>query len=393
MVCFQTRRKQMNKFLNILFLLCFLALSGYSQKDQESSDTFFVKGQLSAVTHYNPSNNLPLWFGGRYIPQVNYNLEFGSSNLIDFEASANMYGNVGTEPFNEAEWSGKIKPYRAWVRYSNQQFELRAGLQKINFGSANMLRPLMWFDQIDPRDPLRLTDGVWGILGRYYFLNNTNIWLWALYGNNNPRGWENTATSKNTPEFGGRLQLPVPKGEVALSYHNRKTIYEVSDEIISATESTENRLGFDARFDMAVGWWIEGSWMNNTKNIGILTNQTITNIGIDYTFGIGSGLYVIYEQLFAAYSEKTFDLSNSTNFSMLSMSYPIGLFDNMSAIVYYNWETKSMYNFLSWQKQFDKITLHTIAYWNPENYQIPTQGSSQNLYGGIGIQVMFVFNH
>jgi len=54
-------------------------------------------------------------------------------------------------------------------------------LQKINFGSATLFRLLMWFDRIDPRDPLKLTDGVYGLLLRYYFHNNTNIWLWGLY--------------------------------------------------------------------------------------------------------------------------------------------------------------------------------------------------------------------
>jgi hypothetical protein len=72
--------------------------------------------------------------------------------------------------FNSFSSNGDIKPYRLWARYSTSQLEIRAGLQKINFGSANILRPLMWFDQMDPRDPLQLTDGVWGILGRYYTL-------------------------------------------------------------------------------------------------------------------------------------------------------------------------------------------------------------------------------
>lgn len=35
----------------------------------------------------------------------------------------------------------------------------------------------MRFDQVDPRDPLKLTDGVRGLLGRYCFLNNADIWL------------------------------------------------------------------------------------------------------------------------------------------------------------------------------------------------------------------------
>jgi len=113
---------------------------------------------------------------------------------------------------------GHDKPYRFWARYSAKQVELRIGLQKINFGSASMLRPLMWFDQVDPRDPLMLTDGVWGILGRYYFLNNANIWLWGLYGNDNRKGWEIFNSQKTIPEFGGRLQIPVPKGESGFSF-------------------------------------------------------------------------------------------------------------------------------------------------------------------------------
>ena len=93
---------------------------------------------------------------------------------------------------------------------------VRGGLQKINFGSANLLRPLMWFDQIDPRDPLQLTDGVWGILGRYYFLNNANIWVWGLIGNDQRKGWEVIPSVKNKPEFGFRVQMPIPGNYLSL---------------------------------------------------------------------------------------------------------------------------------------------------------------------------------
>jgi len=79
----------------------------------------------------------------------------------------------------------------------------------------------MWFDQIDSRDPLQLTDDVWGLQARYYFPNIANIWLWGLYGNNERRGWEAVPVSKNIPEFGGRVQLPIPSGEIALSYNHR----------------------------------------------------------------------------------------------------------------------------------------------------------------------------
>jgi len=383
-------RYQILIWFTIPFVLIY---KGNSNANNSITDSLLFEGQLSALTHFNPGNELPLWLGGRYIPQLNYNLNLPGNKLLDFEISANIFGNGGINPFDEANWDGKIKPYRAWARFSTNQLEIRAGLQKINFGSASMLRPLMWFDQIDPRDPLRLTDGVWGILGRYYFLNNANIWLWGLYGNKNPRGWESAATGKNKPEFGGRVQLPLLKGEAGLSYHHRKAFYPEVDDPPTAITSKENRIGLDARFDMAVGWWVEGTLVANNRNVGIYTNQLMANIGADYTFGIGNGFYVIFEQLLASFDEDAFDFSNTINFSLLSASYPIGLFDNLNAIFYYNWGDNSLYNFISWQKQFDKITLHTIVYLNPENYQIPTQGSYQNLYGGFGIQLMFVFNH
>jgi hypothetical protein len=343
---------------------------------------------------YNSGNDLPVYLGGRYIPQLNYDLQLEKDNHIDFEASFNINGSAEFHPFDSLGTNWQLKPYRLWARYSSQQFEVRIGLQKINFGSASLLRPLMWFDQVDPRDPLRLTDGVWGILGRYYFLNNANIWLWVLYGNKNPKGWEFVGTNRHFPEAGGRVQIPVPAGEAALSYH-----YRIADTrnlggiVPQFSEVRENRIGFDIKLDLVAGLWFEGTWVTKNKKLGIYTNQEIFNTGIDYTFGIGNGLYVVYEQLIATNDEKAFNFKNSTSFSLLSLSYPAGLFDNISGIVYYDWKNSSAYNFLNWQKQFRNITLYIIGYWNPEDYNIPAQGSDHNLYAGKGIQIMLVLNH
>ena len=385
----------MNKFLAILFSASILSLHLKAQdEDSEFHDSLTFQGQLSSVLHFNNGNELPLLLSGRYIPQINYNIYLKNNSLIDFEYSANIFGNAQFDPFTDNEFSGKIKNYRAWARYSTRQFELRAGLQKINFGSATMLRPLMWFDQIDPRDPLGLTDGVWGILGRYYFLNNANIWLWGLYGNNKPKGWEISGTSKNTIEIGGRIQVPVPKGETALSFHHRQAdLSEISPAFANYTAVPEYRVGFDARLDLIVGLWLEGSWNTKNAELGVFTNQELLNIGTDYTFGIGNGLGAIFEQLLLSYDENPFAFKNTTSFSLLNLSYPIGLFDRLSAIIYYNWTDSKAYNFINWQKQFDKITLYLMAYWNPEVYHIPTQINEQSLYGGKGIQLMFVINH
>jgi hypothetical protein len=380
----------MHKVRHILSVLSILTFSVISF----AQDSLKIKGQASGWINYNFVNHPPLYFGGRYIPQLNYNLDLKNDHKIDFEASMNLNGSAGFNPFDSLKATAQLKPYRLWIRYSTRQFELRAGLQKINFGSASILRPLMWFDQIDPRDPLKLTDGVWGLLGRYYFLNNANIWLWGLYGNNKPRGWEPIGTNSNYPEVGGRFQLPIPKGEMGFSYN-----YRIADSrnlaaiIPSFIMIPENKVGFDIKVDMVVGLWFEGSWVNKGKDLGIFTNQEILNVGSDYTFRLGNGLYVIYEQLVAANEEKPFNFQNATTFSLVSLSYPVSLFDNISGIVYYDWKNRKSYNFLNWQKQFNNIILYFMGYWNPAIYNIPAQGEGPNLFAGRGVQIMMVFNH
>jgi len=276
-------------FILLVGVLYLNTLKGISQ------DSLLFRGQLSAWMNYNPDNSYSLNSGIRYIPELNNAIQLKDNKLLDFEASANIYGTAAIMPFDSLDTGGKIKPYRLWARYSSRQFEFRIGLQKINFGSASILRPLMWFDQIDPRDPLKLTDGVWGALARYYFLNNANIWGWVLYGNNEIKGWEAIPTMKQVPEFGGRIQIPVPKGEAALSYHHRVAdSRNILNNELQFSDIPENRIGFDTKLDLVIGCWLEASWTNKEKNVGIYTNQEIMNVGMDYTFGIGNGLTVTF---------------------------------------------------------------------------------------------------
>ena len=198
-----------------LALITILTVSLLKGAAAQHRDSLIFGGQASAWINFNPDQKLSLNSGVRYIPQLNYELSSGNRKF-DVEFSLNLNANTGIRPFDSLTGNAAGKPYRAWLRYSGRQFEVRLGLQKINFGSAQMLRPLMWFDQVDPRDPLQLTDGVWGLLGRYYFLNNANIWLWVLYPSDKPKTWEFTGTNAKIPEAGGRLQLPVFSGEIGI---------------------------------------------------------------------------------------------------------------------------------------------------------------------------------
>ncbi|GAB1472747.1 hypothetical protein MASR2M69_01880 [Bacteroidota bacterium] len=207
----------MAKFKYIIFIvLCLIPATAYSQIAQvsesaQSERNLVVKGQMSVWGGYLSGTSMPLILGGRYLPQIN----LVKKHVFEIEVAANLYGNGSVKPFNRSQWGGDLKLYRGWAKISSERAELRVGLQKINFGSATILRPLMWFDRVDARDPLQFTDGVWGALGRYYFKDNSNIWLWALYGNKESRPWEIGTTSATVPEYGGRIQKSIPRGEAA----------------------------------------------------------------------------------------------------------------------------------------------------------------------------------
>ncbi|MFH1319618.1 MAG: hypothetical protein ABII90_03065, partial [Bacteroidota bacterium] len=222
--------RRINKYLIVV-----LMLAGFEVVHAQKTRVGF-KGQLSGWTTMNFSDTVDFLLGGRFIPSLSVERTLNKSKKVDAEFSVNTFGNLYYSNWDYDDSDAKLKPYRLWLRYTSTRFELRAGLQKINFGSASMFRPLMWFDRIDPRDPLQLTDGVYGLLGRYYFQNNANIWLWALYGNEGTKGWEFVPSDRKEPEFGARIQLPVPKGEAAISYHHRTADFTglVADSVLPA---------------------------------------------------------------------------------------------------------------------------------------------------------------
>jgi hypothetical protein len=379
--------------MKTVVLMLFAIVALVLPTSAQVSDTLIFSGQASAWISYNFDQDFSLWAGARYIPQVNYRIE-KNRHLLDAEFSANINGSIGIQPFDTLLSDGQLKPYRVWARFSGRQFEIRAGLQKINFGSATLLRPLMWFDKIDPRDPLQLSDGVWGLLGRYYFLNNANLWLWVMVPSENPKTWEFSGSNQKYPELGGRFQLPVPKGEIAFSGHWR-TI-DTRENLLNIPEFAsvpETRFGLDGKWDLAIGLWFEASQTSVSKSLGNLTHQSLLTVGADYTFGIGNGLNLIFEHLQAASGEKAFNYSGSLAFTGISFSYPISISENLGFMTYFDWRSHNFYNFLDYKRQLKNIDLHIIVFANPKNYQMPYQASENMMLAGKGIQIMGVFNH
>lgn len=352
-------------------------------------------GQLSGYTAINPGPNSSSLSGLRYIPAINFSIPAWDDINIEGEFSINSYTNLSFSG-GESDLSGKIEPYRGWIKLSGKRFEVRAGLQKINFGSASILRSLMWFDRMDARDPLQLTGGVYGLLGRYYFSNNANIWLWGLYGNSEPRGWDYLKSDKRRPEFGGRLQLPIPSGEMALSYHNRKIddLLAPPDPLLPALsiDHTEQKFGFDIRADIVVGIWAEAT---AKRNIGFIPEwERMLTVGSDYTFGIGNGLAVTAEYLtFASAATLGGESSASDSFVALSANYPLSVISTLSGMVYLNPTDGDLYRFLNLSLVFDRFSYYIIGYWNPDNYKLFNTEAGTNPFNGKGFNIMVVLNY
>jgi len=334
--------------------------------------------------------------GARYIPTINPSVELKNKNKIDAEISFNTYGNLMFSGPSYDTVNYDLKPYRIWLRYSTPHLEIRAGLQKINFGSGYILRPLMWFDRMDYRDPLQLTDGVYGLLGRYYFNNNINIWLWTLYGNKNVKGWEIAPSVKKIPEFGGRIQFPAGKGEFALSYHHRKADYSAllaNIPMITDTLYTEQMFALDGKWDLGIGLWFELVEKLNDKNNDLTGRlETYFSLGMDYTFSVGNGLSVTTEFFRYVNDPGQDQPKNKNNFSTLSLVYPIYLSHSISGLVYYNWDSKEWYRFLNLQLKYDYISIYLMAFWNPDKFTLYRKTDKTSLFAGKGFQLMFVLD-
>jgi len=375
----------------ILSRILVLVAGIVSVSDALEMDTDF-RGQVSAWFVVSQQNDdVDDNVGLRYIPELGLNFPLNEDLAIDAEVAANGYWSSQEDENGD---QADVDLYRLWLRVAASQYEIRGGLQKIDFGSAVLLRPLMWFDRVDPRDPLGLTEGVYGLLGRYYFLNNANIWIWGLWGNDEPKGWETLAAHEDRPEYGGRIQSPFLDGEIALGVHHR----EVDTDDLNLLDDDdgsfpENRLGLDGKWDAGIGFWFESVVVHQQSDAIPIQNQKFLTIGLDYTFDIGNGLNAIGENLWVSASEELDTFDETASFSAMSINYPVGLLDSASAIFYYDWDNKEVYRFGSWERRYDNWQFHLMGFWNPDVLQIYTSDRADTLFAGKGVQLLVVFNH
>lgn len=365
--------------LSTCFLTCFNLLA-------TEKDSLLFQAQLSLSGLYNPTAIVPGLANARLLPQLDYLRDFSKDRRISAEVSANIHVSADVAP-SYLKVGASMGLYRAWMRYSTQRNEIRAGLQQLNFGSATLLRPLQWFDGLNPTDPLRMTNGVWGILDRVYFENNSTLWLWGLYGSTEKRIWDVTAHSVEVPEWGFRFQQPVPKGEMALSLHHRT----VETFVGAPTRYRETKIGLDGKWDIGPGLWFEDSFTASSQGSPLKSGMNFLTVGADLTPDFLDGVSFTFEHMLNNLYLVDMHVSNTANFSALSATWPINIIHRISGIVLRSWETDSWFRYLTWSADYDRSSVYLIGFWNPNLTASPMSLGSGS-FAKYGFQLMYVLH-
>ena len=351
-----------------------------------SAATWETKGELSEwlILSDNALKD-EARLGMRYIPELSLTGSPAGSYKLDGLASVNASFEAPTDDFRINDERGSAKFHRLWGRWSTDQFEARLGLQKINFGPAKLLRSLIWFDTLDPRDPLKFTEGVKALLLRYYFLDNTNIWLWGLYGNDDLRGVDRFTSDEKSPEAGCRIQTPVGPGEMALTVHHRKVDKEDWQKkmLIPLEDGSEDRVALDGVWDVGIGLWFEAAASRTIINSNSNLWGNLFTVGGDYT--LDTGLHITAEH-FNMWVGPAHDKTETINsISAISADYGIGLLDRINGIAYYNWEEEESFGLAGWQRTYDDWIINIVGFTGPE-------GDIGN-FSGNGVQLIVTYNH
>ncbi len=331
----------------IIYVQCLSILYGLSG---------FYNGQLWSDTDINSKlSNVG------YIPTFSFEKNIIDNKLLDFEFSRKFIYDFKTKNFLNDN-------YRSWIRYSDDNMDVRLGLQKISFGNSIILRPLNWFDSIDFRNTSGQTDGL-NALRIQFFPNLTqSIWLWCV--------------EEDNISCGGRFEFFNKYGSFGVTYH-----YDVNNdnhEIFQVPRIIDNQpafegpgIGLDYRYDGNIGLWFDSTIIlfNDIDD----SSLTIATLGGDYTIPIYNGLLLMIETMNLSIKlEDGYKLNQNTTAFMSST--PIGLLNDFMFISIIDWESKDKFNFIRWSTNFDYLSLSCMLSINPK----PLEDS---------FKIMLIYNH
>jgi hypothetical protein len=227
-----------------------------------------------------------------YIPSVSLAHQLGPMSVLDLEVAYNS-GALYDGPFGggEADPDNYSRLYRFWGRFATEKLELRLGLQKIAFGPGRVLRPLMWFDTFDLKDPTGQTDGVGALRLRWFPRHNVALWGWII-----------RPDYRKYASPGSRIEVGLGSIETGLTYHRRMSSnLDYTGRQLLVYDDEEERFALDARWDGFMGLWTEAVL---TRGIEPAFDDDVNisaqvMVGGDYTLPWGNGVYITVEHLWS----------------------------------------------------------------------------------------------
>jgi hypothetical protein len=84
--------------------------------------------------------------------------------------------------------------------------------------------------------------------------------------------------------------------------------------------------------------------------------------------------------------------TEESNYLALALNYPFGLMNRVVVAVYYHWEDKGWYRYVSLQRDYDYWSFHLIGFWNPDEVPLASKEEERNMFAGSGIQFMATVN-
>ncbi|MFQ6613493.1 MAG: hypothetical protein ACE5D1_01495 [Fidelibacterota bacterium] len=339
-------------------------------------------------------------FSGQMIATGTWPLEGGGSSLTALylpELRSQASGDWGfadldlSYRFNATNrgnpWRRGGRWYRAQFRFGGSDWDLRAGLQQLNFGPGRYLRALQWFDTLDPRDPLQLSNGVRGVRLKKYAANST-LQLWALENTSALRGFEWLPGAEESPEWGGRYLLSA-HGDWGATVHNRKIRVEAETGDREMETGNEWRFAADGAWDLGPGVWVEGVAIYRDLPLHRDWNQErFLTIGMDYTLSALHGLTVSGEYFGTRLGQRENPV-HTVSLGAAELRLPVTLTDQISWIVFSDLKSGWSVSTISWQRILDSWIVYCgwIFQSGSQPVSVPGLGLSS------GILLLLVFNH
>ncbi len=345
-------------------------------------------GELSVSGSAIGTKNDEMVMITRYLPAIEYQSSLSPSWDYDLEVRYQI------------QWGGQLdtlgsvgmitEPYRVALNLQSINSEYIIGLQKINFGPARLLRSLMWFDSVNPTDPLQLTSGVTGISAKFYYEFGWSSQAWLLLPAD-PIGWEGFPDKDGTFETGGRISVPNDLGQLGISTHWR--IADASSFSPDDPDLYEGRIGLDGFWDMGIGLWFESVYKNQQFTDSQFLQQLQSTVGADYTFWVGNGILLTTEHMLINIWDSPVVEDTNRLISTIMTSYSPSMFDQFSLMLFMDWETETPLAYLSWGQTYDSFRFTLGAFYTDTASQQESNTGFSSDFSGKGIQLTVAYNH